>query len=206
MHIYIYIYETVHIIYTYTYIYTPIYREFGGDGKCTHIPYTDKISPSTTTKSYHIHEYYGMIMVWHVNEPNNNNTSTTSTNNAPSENTTCAVAKTDKESKSKSTTTNPTNPKSTTTNTNPTNPTNPKSATEPHYFPPLLAHLGDMGEMVFRGTRSMSVNMNIREFCENSTDFAVSGSVKCDYGSVKCVKYIYIFEVYIYLKCVYINL
>ena len=39
--------------------------EFGGDGTCTKIPYESKIPPKTKTRSYHICEYYGLVLVWY---------------------------------------------------------------------------------------------------------------------------------------------
>lgn len=138
------------------------YREFGGDGKCTKIPYSEKISTATTATSYHIHEYYGMILVWHTNETVKG---TTTKNDVPT--TTCAVAKQEQAK------TLPKHDNDLTILTNAKN-SIPKPLDIPLYFPPELPHLGDTGDMVFRGTRSMCVNMNIREFCENSTDFAVS--------------------------------
>jgi cholesterol 7-desaturase len=41
----------------------------------------------------------------------------------------------------------------------------------PEYFPPRLERL-DCGDMVHRGQREMTINMHIREFAENSTDYA----------------------------------
>jgi len=44
-------------------------------------------------------------------------------------------------------------------------------STPPEYYPPHLEKL-DMGDMVHRGQREMTINMHIREFAENSTDYA----------------------------------
>jgi len=39
--------------------------QFGGDGKCTKIPYTDCIPKTATTKAWHCTEANGSIYVWH---------------------------------------------------------------------------------------------------------------------------------------------
>jgi cholesterol 7-dehydrogenase len=42
--------------------------QFDGDGACTHIPYS-KAPSQARTRSYHVREYYGNILVWyHTNE------------------------------------------------------------------------------------------------------------------------------------------
>lgn len=39
--------------------------EFGKDGKCQHIPYTDTVPRTAKTKAYHIQENWGLVMIWH---------------------------------------------------------------------------------------------------------------------------------------------
>lgn len=44
----------------------PFHRwEYDGEGECVKIPYQPVIPPATRTKSYHVVEYYSMIIVWY---------------------------------------------------------------------------------------------------------------------------------------------
>lgn len=45
--------------------------EFSADGKCAHIPYTDKVPVQAVTKSWLVKENWGLILVWYhaQNEP-----------------------------------------------------------------------------------------------------------------------------------------
>jgi 3-ketosteroid 9alpha-monooxygenase subunit A len=39
--------------------------KFDGEGRCTEIPYAQKIPPKAKLRTWHIHEVAGLIMVWH---------------------------------------------------------------------------------------------------------------------------------------------
>ena len=98
----------------------------------------DKVTPSQAdNRAYHLHEYFGMVMLWHVHLP------PASSNQFDEHIPTKAEAEV------------------------------VAAKAVPLYFPPRHPSL-ESGDMVYAGERSCTVNMNIREFAENSTDFAVN--------------------------------
>lgn len=135
--------------------------KFDGKGKCTEIPYQEKIPANTSTRAYHVHEYYGMILVWNSHKKSTKLPKFSSCG--------CGGEETHDHEHS--------HEHSAGEERKETVPECHEEEDVPEYYPPSMELLLN-GSMVHRGNRTMTINMHLREFAENSTDFMVRIAVQ----------------------------